>query len=239
MNDLTRTILVLVAIPLAAILVPAVLTWARDLSALSRRVRQLEEQSKVITFWENWMRVESSVPISGKYPDYEAERLISDIKSAVRRELADAGRSTLTIYKMEEVRLYRRFPLTFKKFRLYRRRLSAFRRAFLFYKAPNPLAKYGHAFFHFILAEYALGVGILAWVTLAKIWENPKSFQWLLHKLSLWQNDLLLLPLPIGLVLIIWLTFLMRSSVIQVENNRLNYVRDQILRRYKSKPANC
>ena len=79
MSESVRAILALVAVPLVAILIPAALALARDFSASSRRVRKIEEQNRILAFWENWLRIESSVAIDER-PDQKAEEQISEIK---------------------------------------------------------------------------------------------------------------------------------------------------------------
>jgi hypothetical protein len=234
MNDLTRSTVVLIAIPLLSILIPSLLTWAKDLRGSARRIRLIEEQSKLVTFWENWMRVESSV-LPGDHTDYEAEGLISAMRSVIRRELADAGQRTIAIYKMGEVALFRHYRLTFRQFRRYRASLSSIRRALLLYEAPNPLAKSRKVFFHIILVENLLGAGLAVCAAIVKNqgWtsslpsflrpQSPSEF----HPVARLVTLLFLVTTIVSTIL--WI----RYRAVEAENEPMNYIRDRILARYK------
>lgn len=131
----------LIGIPTAAIVVPAVLTWARDLNASARRTRQLDEQNKVVSFWENWLRVVASTEPSVKPRHADAEKSLSSLKEEVRSELARAGSDALFIYNADkrQVLVEKRYAA---RFAAHRASLSWFRRAFLLYRAPNAQSRY-------------------------------------------------------------------------------------------------
>jgi hypothetical protein len=228
MSDLLHTTVVLFAIPFLAILVPAILTWARDLDATARRIRRVDEQSKVITFWENWSRAESSIVPAEKSRDYEAEALISSLRRTVRRELADAGRGVLRIYKLEESRSFHRFPYTYLQFRRYRARLPWMRRPLLLYRAPNPRSVSPKALFHVATAEIVLGPIIKALELRIK---EPRSLPLLPGDTFLRAHPAVAVPLLILTILGIWLAS--RQAAVSRENDKSNYVRDQILFRYR------
>jgi hypothetical protein len=226
MNDFTRTALVVV-FPLASILVPAVLTWAKDLNALSRRIRRLDEQTKIVGFWDNWMKVEQSAPAEGKHPDFEAEQMISSIKKTVRREIAEAGREILAIYRMREVDLFRRYPMTFIQFQEYRSRVSRFKRALLLYKAAHPLAALRHSLFYALSIQSIVGAGIALWELVATALGKPHLLPSLHHPRLLPLRIVLLTLYPVAIAA--W----MRLSAFRSECDPSNYIRDQIYARYE------
>src|ERR1039458_1049622 len=97
-----RLYIVLIAIPAAAILVPALLTWARDLDATARRMRQLDEQNKIVSFWDNWMKTVSSVVPQEEDRNAKTELLIRSLTSSARHLLADAGADVVSLYRSAE-----------------------------------------------------------------------------------------------------------------------------------------
>lgn len=146
--------MVLIGIPLVAILLPAFLTWAKDLNPIARRVRQLDEQSKLIDFWDNWIKTISSTLPSIRHKD-KTEGITISLLNEARVELLYAGRNVLSLYRADELRDYREFKLSFAEFQKYRANLSWFRRAFLLYKSPNRSAKYAKRMFYwYVLAPY-------------------------------------------------------------------------------------
>ncbi len=245
MNDLVRTSLVLIAIPLLSIFVPAALTWARDLDSAAKRIRQLDEQNRIVSFWKNWMKVESSIPPNGELHDYEAEARISATRNVVRRELAQAGRTVIGIYRSEEFLAYHRYPFSFKGFQCYRAHLSLYRRALLLYRAPNPPAKVLHATFHILLFEPVIVAVLLLVIKGAGLQDH---FGWLYsphivdifllaHARLLHTHTLAFICFFIflslsGLLVVVWITVNTRQRAIRCENDRRYYVRDQILSRY-------
>lgn len=136
-SEFVRTALILVCIPTLAILVPALLTWIRDLDALARRTRRLDEQTKIVSFWDTWMKTVASIsPVSG-----HTEKRIMAVRREALSELVTTGHSVLSIYRRAESRASSEFKLGFEEFRQFRASLPWLRRAFLLYKAPNSLAK--------------------------------------------------------------------------------------------------
>jgi hypothetical protein len=148
--------LVLIGIPIASILVPALLTWARDLDAPSRRIRKLDEQSKIVAFWDGWLKtVTATKPADNRFHQKSEARIVAITREA-RHALADAGSSALLIYRLDEYRAYhvrrrdyRKYKLNFEEFQRYRKTLPWYRRALLLYKAPNPQALGVKASFYF------------------------------------------------------------------------------------------
>jgi len=239
MNNYIHTSLVVIAIPLLAILVPALLTWARDLTGPAPRIRRLEEESKVIAFWEDWWRVESTVPINGAFCDYHAERSISAVKMAVRRELANSAKRALALYKDDEVRNFNRYPLTFAEFQKYRAGLSQFRRVLLIYKSPNPTAKFYKIAFQGCVAELFLAPLPMWWLIGKSAWLSPKYTDAFMKNHQTLSILLLVLLLSVLLMIvavrsIIKILVSTRSKSIQFENDPIYYVRDSVFSRYTS-----
>lgn len=149
--------MVLIVIPLIAILIPAILTWAKDLNPVVRRVRQLDEQSKLVDFWDSWIKAMSSTVPRGLHKD-KTEGITISLLHEARIELLNAGRNVLSLYRADELHDYREFKLSFAEFQEYRANLSWFHRTFLLYKSPNRAAKNSKIlFFWNILSPVAIG----------------------------------------------------------------------------------
>jgi hypothetical protein len=150
-NDFLKLYIVLIVIPIAAIMVPAVLTWTRDLDATARRMRKIDEETKKINFWNNWVKIAiETIPDENEW-DTRTETTIRSLVRVARRELAYSGTNALRIYRLAEQRELEKFKLYFKEFQEFRAGLSWFRRAFLLYKAPNSRAKTFKTTFHLML----------------------------------------------------------------------------------------
>src|ERR1035438_9006965 len=141
MADLVKLYVVLIFIPVAAIAVPAVLTWARDLDATARRMRQVDEQSKKGLFWDSWAKAATATMPHEEEQHTWAESRIGSLVRASRRELADAGEQVIEIYRSDADREFQKFELGFAEFQGFRAGLPWYRRAFLLYRAPNSPAK--------------------------------------------------------------------------------------------------
>lgn len=179
MSDLIRAALVLIAIPLAAILVPGVLTWARDLSLPARRMRSLDEQCKVVSFWENWTKAISSTAVPKGHSNVLDEYSLAALAEDARRELLRAGVLVKRLYRPKVDPALIRYRLTFKQFQAYRSQLPSYRRALLLYKAPNPLAAMSKAVFHVLIFTAVAEpiVLMLAWSKRPSL--NPPPPAWL------------------------------------------------------------
>jgi hypothetical protein len=150
--DFIRTAWVFIAIPLAGILVPAVLTWARDLSLPARRMRSLEEQYKVVSFWDGWTKAVSSTALPKEHSNRLDEVYLTTLAQDARRELIRAGQIAKSLYRPKVDPAYAKYRLTFKEFHAYRSKLPWYRRALLLYRAPNPDAARAKSYSHFVLA---------------------------------------------------------------------------------------
>jgi hypothetical protein len=227
MFDFIRTTVELIAIPLAAILVPAVLTWARDLSSPARRMRRLDEQCKVVSFWENWTKAVSSTALPEEHSNVLDEYSLAALTQDARRELLRAGVLAKRLYRPSVDPALIKYRLTFEQFQAYRSQLSPYRRALLLYRAPNPLAAMWKAVFHFLIFTAIAEpiVLVLAWSKWPSL--NPSPPAWLsalekahhsvaLFGLLIW----LILLMCAALGVILWA----RRRAIWYENDRRCFV---------------
>jgi len=122
------------------------------MSSQARRARSLDEQCKVISFWDNWTKVVSSTVLSEGHSDPRVEGFLTALSQDARKELARAGYLAKMIYRPKYNPAYLKYPLTMQQFQAYRSMLPWYRRALLLYKAPNPDAAYRKAYFHFLVA---------------------------------------------------------------------------------------
>ena len=239
--------LILVVIPLASILVPNALTWAKDLNSLARRVRQLEELNRVVAFWENWIRVVSSTSPLDRWVESDVEERIATTMHQARLELLDAGRNVLYIYNTEEIKRANEFKLTFDAFQSYRRGLPWYRRLFLFYKAPNPMAKvFKFRFYFSIFAPIVVGaIEIPALEHLRKVGYltpfglKPVSDHQFAHLHPWIHPTVVACVLILALVVLVWVAILPPHRRTRESEDRADYyVMDrQSRRRSRIKPA--
>jgi hypothetical protein len=149
--DFIKFYIVLVFIPIAAVAVPALFTWARDFNASARRMRRLDELSKVVSFWDSWMKTTATlVPTEGRRVE-KTESFIITVINLARHDLADAGGEALTICKWGEYEELGKYKLDFAAFQKFRAGLPWYRRAFLLYRAPNRSASIPKTSFHLML----------------------------------------------------------------------------------------
>ena len=71
---------------LVGTLATAAIAWARDRGASARRQRLLDEETKRLAFWEAWLRVQTSAPISE-----------NDLSEIQRRVLNEAHASSANV----------------------------------------------------------------------------------------------------------------------------------------------
>lgn len=233
MNDFTRLYVVLVIIPLAAIFVPALLTWAKDLSADARRTRQLSEQSQIVSFWDNWMKTVASVTPNDEDLNAKTERLIRHLKSEARHSLADAGQDVVTLYRSAEYRDFKTYKMTYAEFRKYRAALPVYRRLLLLYKAPNPWAKLYAGGFHF---GVLLIVSMPIVLPLKRIFRSKFVFPEP-HLVALFISAHPIFSLVLFWVYMLGLIVVQRQRAIRYENQRELYPRDRIFERYYEGPT--
>lgn len=231
-SSLTPFFAVLIAsIPIATFLVQTILTWAKDLGASARRIRQLEEQSKVVAFWDSWIKTEALLKTSSESNlDVKGEETIAFIRNEARRELSRVGEEALFIYRKGEYAPLLRFKLTFEEFHTYRSALPWYRRALLLYKAPNPQAKLQKVLFHFVIC----------WTVFIRlIFRLPSSIR-LLHRFwpetpnPTWMTSGYVVGMVIASSLLtIGTALLMRHLAIRYENNPILYPAEKAIKRLR------
>ncbi len=224
----------LIGIPLASIAVPAILTWARDLDATARRVRRLDEQSKIVAFWENWLKIVSSTSPTAENYDLKTEKIIEVTTYHARFALAEAGKAAVLIYRIDEFRPHWEFKLDYAGFQRYRASLPWYRRAFLLYKAPNPSAQLAKVRFYAILAGSFITVPINLFldrnhITPAVPPISPEHLKYLHSHWGIGLSFLVLMALVLSALIVFWVGMILwtRRRVIRFENDRRYYLRDQ------------
>jgi hypothetical protein len=229
-----RLYIVLIAIPSAAIFVPALLTWAKDLDAIARRMRKLEEQNKIVSFWDNWMKTVSVVVPQKEEQNAKTESLIRALTSSARHLIADAGSEAVSIYRSSEYRAWEEYKLTFAQFQTYRAGISWYRRAFLLYKAPNFSAKVFKIMFHIVAAGTILAFiprpfrrtlfggfdGVLPWL-------GPP------HSVQVFLNEHPILGYLLYSAYCVGVAILTRQRSIKFENDSGYFIRDEVARRFR------
>lgn len=123
---------------LAAALIGAVITWAKDLNASARRARFLDESLKSVQFWEIWLRVLD-----------QADEDLSAEKAAVIIELRLTGESVRT--RLRDRRSVRDWTL--KEFLTYQERIPNWRRVLLLYRAPSGPSRLAKYLFFFCISQ--------------------------------------------------------------------------------------
>jgi len=229
--DFIKLYIVLIFIPVAAILVPAWITWARDLDRTASRMRRVEELSKRVSFWEDWVKAVVAVTPPDEARNERTEFFIRALLISARHELADAGREALSIYKLDEYMELREFKLGFAEFQRFRAGLPWYRRAFLLYSAPNfavRIPKFGFhlmltmAVFALVTAPFPGGVSVRHYL----------SKLWMLKGVDAFANAHRVAFDVIAFVYSICAPLWMRQVAIWRENDRSLYVRDRVRDRF-------
>jgi hypothetical protein len=233
--DFIRLYIVLIFIPIAAISVPAIMTWARDLDATARRTRQIDEQSKIVNFWDNWVKaVVANMPAEERW-NTGNEALIRDLIRASREELAGAGRSVISICHREEYREVQKFRLYFSEFKVFRAGLPWYRRALLLYNAPNANARLLHFLFFFFLAASVVGEPLLALIGQIHPVHHPlTSTPWLLQGVEAFASVHPVLARIFNFAYLLFSALFMRRGARKCENDQSLFVWDRISERMRS-----
>jgi hypothetical protein len=125
------------AFGLLGTLLPVVLSWSRDRDAASTRQRKIDEATKRIAFWEQWLKLSCQV----ETPDGQA------CAQRVQKELAMLGdiieRDSLLAHTQSS-----KLQEKTSKFTEHVNVLPAWRRIFLFYKPERSLAWFPRLLFY-------------------------------------------------------------------------------------------
>ncbi len=125
------------AFGLAGTLIPAAISWSHDRDAASARIRKLDEATKKVAFWEQWLKLSTQIcePANSdcaarvqKELSLLAEMLENDSQAAQVQMLRQRGRSNAFQEKVHSMPLLRRLLLLYKPARA----LAWFPRLFFF-----------------------------------------------------------------------------------------------------------
>jgi hypothetical protein len=125
------------AFGLAGTLIPAIITWSHERDAASARNRKLDEATKKITFWEQWLKLSTQIsdPSSSdctnrvqKELNLLAEMLANDSEAAQSEMIRQRGKTTAFQQKVHSMPVLRRLLLLYKPARA----LAWFPRLFFF-----------------------------------------------------------------------------------------------------------
>jgi hypothetical protein len=138
------------AFGLVGTLVPAVISWSHDRSAVSARSRTLEDATKRLAFWEQWLKLSSQVASPGDTTPEQVQRelvRLSEIiqKDSVLEHAQQNARSKSTAFqnKVDE--------------------LSLWRKILLFYSPARPAAWFPRFFFYIgLICTIILPAGLAA-----------------------------------------------------------------------------
>ena len=121
-SDDVQKALVAGAFGLVGTLIPAAISWSHDRSAVSARNRTLEEATKRLAFWEQWLKVASQVTLPGDpTPDQLNQELIL-LREIVQKDSFVAHRELIKLQgktsefqnKLGELSLWRRMLLLYQ-----------------------------------------------------------------------------------------------------------------------------
>ena len=123
------------AFGLVGTLVPAVISWSHDRSAVSARSRTLEDATKRLAFWEQWLKLSSQVTTPGDTTPEQVQRELARLSEIIQKDsvLAHAqqnvrSRSTAFQNRVDD--------------------LSTWRKVLLFYSPARPAAWFPRIFFY-------------------------------------------------------------------------------------------
>jgi hypothetical protein len=125
------------AFGLVGTFIPAAVAWSRDRDAASARIRKLDEATKKVAFWEQWLKLSTqtcdpanldSVARVQKELTLLAEMLENDSVVAQAAMIKQRGKSTEFQQKVHAMPYWRRFLLLYKP----ARSLAWFPRLFFF-----------------------------------------------------------------------------------------------------------
>jgi hypothetical protein len=125
------------AFGLVGTLIPAAVAWSRDRDAASARIRKLDEATKKVAFWEQWLKLSTqtcdpanldSVARVQKELSLLAEMLENDSVGAQAAMIKQRGKSTEFQQKVHSMPYWRRLLLLYKP----ARSLAWFPRLFFF-----------------------------------------------------------------------------------------------------------
>jgi hypothetical protein len=190
-------------------------------------MRTLDEQYKVVLFWDNWIKAVSSTTLQQKHSNTLDEISLEALAQEARRELLRAGHVAKTLYRPKVDPTFAKYRLTFKEFHAYRSKLPWYRRALLLYKAPNPKAAFPKSLFHLMLITNIVEFSVLPLLLPRIPILNPRLPIWLmaLHKTHHVVAGLVLLVcLILSTGMLVGAYAVIRRRVIKYENDPRYYL---------------
>jgi hypothetical protein len=137
------------AFGLAGTLIPVVLSWSRDRDAASTRQRKIDEATKRVAFWDQWLKLSSQVETPAGQT--AAQR--------VQKELAILGDIIESDSLLAHTQISRQQEKT-SKFTQRVNVLPAWRRLFLFYRPERSLAWFPRLLFYAGLLSIVLFLAV-------------------------------------------------------------------------------
>ena len=145
------------AFGLIGTLVPVVLTWTRERDVASARMRKLDEATRRVAFWDQWLK------LSGQIPDMSSQSAVE----LVRRELAVLSaiiqNDSLAVHEQLATQQHRTTEFTGRV-----HALGALRRALLFYRPERSLAWFPRFLFYLGFFSFFF-FGFMQWVDKANV----------------------------------------------------------------------
>ncbi len=176
------------AFGLAGTLVPAIITWSHERDAASARNRKLDEATKKIAFWEQWLKLSSQIcePSNSdsatrvqKELNLLAEMLANDSEAAQSEMIRQRGKTTAFQQKVHSMPFLRRCLLLYKP----ARGLAWFPRLFFFiglflallmlFTLFDPTAEFGRK--DLAIVEFMLFIWMAIFWYLSKWFEQPHT----------------------------------------------------------------
>jgi hypothetical protein len=137
------------AFGLAGTLIPVVLSWSRDRDAASTRQRKIDEATKRVAFWDQWLKLSSQIEPPGG----------QTANQRVQKELAMLG----DIIESDSLLAHTQISTQQEKTSKFARQvnvLPAWRRLLLFYRPERSLAWFPRLLFYAGLVSIVLFIAV-------------------------------------------------------------------------------
>lgn len=138
------------AFGLVGTLVPAVISWSHDRSAVSARSRTLEDATKRLAFWEQWLKLSSQVATPGDTTPEQVQRELARLSEIIQKD-------SVLAHAQQNVR---------SKSTAFQNRvddLSTWRKVLLFYSPARSSAWFPRIFFYIgLISALIIPAGLAA-----------------------------------------------------------------------------
>lgn len=135
-SDDVQKALIAGAFGLVGTVIPAAVSWSHDRSATSARNRTLEEATRRLAFWEQWIKLSIQVPLPGEPVTPQLQQELQMLREIVQKDSLFAH--------AQQMRLHSRSTA----FQSRLGDLSLWRRLLLFYRPARPTAWFPRIFFY-------------------------------------------------------------------------------------------